>query len=47
MIKIKEILKQNNDKNTLNTVKRSTIVIGQTTAVTLAIETALLYTIFV
>ena len=42
MIKIKEILKQNNDKkNTLNTVKESTIVIGQTTAVTLAIETGI------
>ena len=35
-------------KNTLNTVKEFTIVIGQTTAVTLAIETGtLLYTIFV
>ena len=28
-------------KNTLNTVKESTIVIGQTTAVTLAIETGI------
>ena len=42
MIKMKEILKQNYDKkNNLNTIKESTIVIGQTTAVTLAIETGI------
>ena len=42
MIKMREILKENYDKkNTLNRANESAIIIGQTTAVTLAIETGI------